>query len=271
MCVLHILATPFLCMPSKPNAVLDSEALYTYMIVRSGYAPIMQLAMYSSAYSTNLFVSNISQSGEMLTLALTVALLVLPSLNHAEIYYIRPSVSTTCSMHPCYTLSVYAEHHHHHFKNITLQFLPGDHALDVNITTEKIQQLEIIGNSSEVIPTRVICSSNVGFAFRYISKVKVNGLAFISCARISRDPSLTHTYIPHYALYLESVLMTVIADCTFQDSYGSALVVIGSHVVLRGKNNFISNGRSCIRGGHDRPTQCDCYGPPIYYFYELNL
>jgi len=128
--------------------------------------------------------------------------------------------------------------------------------------------LEIIGSSSAGIPTRVVCSSKVGFAFRDILNVKVNGLAFISCARTSGDPSLspslTHTYMSHYALYLELFLMTEITDCTFQDSYGSALVVIGSHVALRGKNNFIRNGRSCIGGGHDRPTQCSCYGGSVY-------
>ena len=87
--------------------------------------------------------------------------------------------------HASYTLSVYAGHNHSHFKTRTLQFLPGDHALDVNITTQNIQQLEIIGSSSAGIPTRVVCSSNVGFAFRDISNVKVNGLAFFSCARLN--------------------------------------------------------------------------------------
>ena len=52
--------------------------------------------------NTNHFVSNTSPSGKMLIVALTAALLVLLSLNRAEIYYIRPSATTTCPLHPCY-------------------------------------------------------------------------------------------------------------------------------------------------------------------------
>ena len=238
------------------------------MIVWLGYAPVTQ-SIYTHIIhsSTNHFVSNTSPSGKMLILALTVALLVLPSLNCMEIYYIRPSANTTCPTHPCYTLSVYAEHNHSHFKTRTLQFLPGDHALDLNITTQNIQQLEIIGSSSAGIPTRVVCSSNVGFAFRDISNVKVNGLAFVSCARIFRnfnhDPSLRVNYISHYSLYLESVVMTEITDCTFQDSYGSALVVVGGHVVLRGSNKFLGNCWRCLGGGCNWP-RVGCFGGSVY-------
>lgn len=35
-------------------------------------------------------------------------------------------------------------------------------------------------------------------------------------------------------------------------------------MALRWKNNFKSNGRSCIGGGHDRPTQCSCYRGSVY-------
>ena len=65
----------------------------------------------------------------------------------------------------------------------------------------------------------------------------MNDLAFISWVRISRyhDSSLT--------LYLESVLMTEINDCTFQDNHGGVVVVVG---ILVGWN--IMFGDSLVGG-----------------------
>ena len=52
------------------------------------------------------------------------------------------------------------------------------------------------------------------------------------------------------------------SDCTFQDSYGSALAVVDSHVVLRGNNSFVNNCRLCSNkrcGGHNYQGP-RCYG-----------
>ena len=107
---------------------------------------------------------------EVLTLALTVILLAHPSLTYGVIVHVRPTIpSTSCPMHPCYTLTEYAQHagqllNHH----LVLQFLPGNHTLNVNLTITSIFQLEILGNGSAVEPIRVACNSNVAFTFRYI-------------------------------------------------------------------------------------------------------
>ena len=157
----------------------------------------------------------------MLSLALTlstVVLLALPSLLYGEILHVRPtSSSTVCVTHPCHTLSEYA-HLEHYFNdsNLTLQFLPGNHTLDVNLTITSIHNLVVLGNSSAVVPTEIVCSSNVGIIFRDIPKVKIDGLAFSSCAQRSHHSSTI-------GLYIQSVQTAEIIDCTFQDSYGMRL------------------------------------------------
>ena len=181
----------------------------------------------------------------MLTLALTVVLLALPSLTYGETLYVRPtSTNISCSMHPCHTLSEYAQHSRQYFNdsNLTLQFLPGNHSLSVNVTIASIHQMEILGNSSAVVPTRVICSFRVGFTFTEITEVRMNGLAFVACAKSHVTQIGRHRFTTYYGLHLQSVHTAEIIDCTFQDSYGSALGVVDSHVVLRGCS-FL---RNCI-------------------------
>ena len=95
-----------------------------------------------------------------------------------------------------------------------------------------------------MVPTKVVCDSNVGFTLRNISAVRIEHLAFVGCARSGivhdHDGNLFPTY---YGLHFQSVQTAEIIGCTFQDSYGSALGVVDSHVVLRG-SRFLKN---CIR------------------------
>ena len=194
-----------------------------------------------------------------LTLALTtVVLLALPSFLSGEILHVRPTLTnTSCATHPCHTLSEYA-HLWHYFRdsNLTLHFLPGNHALNVNLTIRSTHHLVVLGNSSGVVPARIVCSSNVGITLRDISKVKIDGLAFLSCARKSSHPSTTY-----YGLYLQSVQTAEIIDCTFQDSNGSALGVVDSHVVMKGNNSFLNNCRLCSNG---RCYSQECYGGGVF-------
>ena len=175
-------------------------------------------------------------------------LLVLPSLTCGEILHVRPtSPDTSCPTYPCHTLSEYAQHPGQYFNhsNLTLEFLPGNHTLDVNLTVRNIHQLEILGNSSAVVQTRVVCSPSVGLTFRDIFEVKMDSLAFVSCARLHLVTVQNDLY---FEVHLQSVQTAEINDCTFQDSYGSALGVIDSYVVLRGNNKFLSNCRMCSNG-----------------------
>ena len=180
----------------------------------------------------------------MLTLVVTVVLLALPSLTCGVTLHVRPtSTNTSCPTNPCHTLSEYAEGLGQYFNdsNLTLQFLPGNHTLSVNLTITGIYQLELLGNSSAEVPIRVLCNSSVGFSVRNyipvvridssyvgltfmdISKVRINGLAFVSCTR----PHMAQIsdILTYYGLYLQSVWITEITDCTFQESFGSAVGV----------------------------------------------
>ena len=182
----------------------------------------------------------------VLTLALTVVLLALPSLTYGITLHVRPtSTNTSCPTQPCQTLSEYAQDPGQYFNdsNLTLTFLPGSHTLDINLTITNINQLEIHG---ALLPTRVICNPNVGFTFSNIYRVTIDGLAFAACAA-RRDIYTYGTYTTYYGLHLQSVQTAEIIDCTFQDSYGSALGVVDSCVVLR-DNNFINNCLLCSNG-----------------------
>ena len=185
----------------------------------------------------------------VLTLAMTVVLLALPSLTYGETLHVRPtSINTSCPMHSCYTLSEYTQDLGQYFNdsNLTLQFLPGNHTLDVNVTVTGIHRMEFLGNSSAVVPTKIVCSPNVGVTFRNVSEVRMDRLDFVLCARSHGAKDSHGSYFrTYYGLYLQSVQTAEIIDCTFQDSYGSALGVVDSHVVLRGNNNFLNNCRLC--------------------------
>ena len=140
-----------------------------------------------------------------------------------------------------------------------LQFLPGNHTLDVNLNITSIHQLEILSNSSAVGPSKVVCSFSVGITLSNISVVKIDGLTFVSCAKFHVQQLVNHHVTTYYGLYLQSVQTAEIIDCTFQDSYGSALGVVDSHVVVRGSNNFLRNGKMCQNG------QCPLFGNPNCY------
>ena len=196
-------------------------------------------------------------------LALTVVLLALPPLTCGVTLHVRPtSTNTSCPAHPCQTLSEYAQDPGQYFNdsNLTLQFLPGNHTLDINLAITDTHKLEIHG---ALLPTKVFCDFHVGFTFSNIHRVSIDGLAFVACARspVVRFPYRTKTY---YGLHLQSVPMAEIIDCTFQDSYGSALGVVDSLVVLR-DNNFINNCLLCSNescdGYHRGPR---CYGGGVF-------
>ena len=123
----------------------------------------------------------------MLTLVLTVTVVVVPS--SGTMLTVTPSsTNVTCpTENTCLALSEYAQNHSEYFNhsNITLQFLPGNHTLDVDLTITSIQTqyLEILGNTTSPTPSTVICSDKVGFEFRDILKVRVSDMTFISCGR----------------------------------------------------------------------------------------
>ena len=105
--------------------------------------------------------------------------------------------------------------------------------------------------------------------------MSIDGLAFVSCATSDlvygtyttyyARSDLCGTLTTYYGLHLQSVQMAEINDCTFQDSYGSAVGVVDSRVVLRG-NRFLNNCRLCSNGScsgynYQGPR---CYGGGVF-------
>ena len=220
--------------------------------------------MVVTTISLNRFPTMASHQ-EVLMLAFTMVLLTLPSLTCGVTLHVRPtSTSTSCPTHLCQTLSEYAKDPGQYFNdaNLTLQFLPGNHTLNVNLIISNIHQSKIHG---ALLPTRVVCNSRVGFAFYNISKLSIDGLAFVACARSRVVQFSSSTKKTYYALRLQLVVMAEIIDCTFKDSYGSALGVVDSHVVLR-DNNFINNCLLCSNGrcGGYSYQRRRCFGGGVF-------
>ena len=96
--------------------------------------------------------------------------------------------------------------------------------------------------------------------------MRVDGLAFVYCARsgMVQVSSRNHLVTTYYGLYLQSVQLADISDCTFQDSYGSALGIEDSHVVLRGNNSFLNNCRLCSRGRCYYYSAAHCFGGGVF-------
>ena len=212
----------------------------------------------------NSFHTMASHQG-LLTLALTVVLLALPSLTYGVTLHVRrTSTNTSCLTHPCKTLSEYAQDPGQYFidSNLTLQFLPGTHTLNVHLTITNIHQLEI---TNAVVLTKVECNSNVGFTLMNISVVRIEGLAFVGCARFGKVHTPYHNvYLTYYGLHFQSVQMAEIIDCTFQDSYGSALGVVDSQMVLKG-SRFLNNCRLCSNESCIYDYQAPrCYGGGVF-------
>ena len=106
------------------------------------------------------------------TLVLVAALLIdILSYCSAENVYCVTPTATSCPSCPhnsanCTTLSEYAQEAELYFtSNTTMVFLPGDHALDKNITVANITRLTMRGESSSGNRATVVCSGSVGLCF----------------------------------------------------------------------------------------------------------
>ena len=198
--------------------------------------------MFTSSYPT---LSMMTPHQSMLTLVLTVIVLALPSTG--TILTVKPNSTTPCDDEPCLTLSEYVQNRSKYFitSNITLQFLPGNHTLDSNLTIADIQQLNIVGNTTLLTPSRVECTvSNVGFEFRNISEVRVRDMTFTFCGRL-HTIYIVRSRSVNYAVRFESVEHIEVVDCVFHNNYGTALGIFNSRAAFSGNSTFSSNCRRC--------------------------
>ena len=185
-------------------------------------------------------------------IAIVVALLISTLTSSAEnVYCVTPTV-TSCLSCPhndhCTTLSEYAQEAELYFtSNTAMVFLPGDHALDTNITVAKISRLTMHGESSSGNRATVVCSGFVGFSFTSMVDFKIHSLGFTSCSRLLKYAitvpgfSLGHVYA---VLDLQSTEHTELVNCSFHDNNGTALVVNNTDITLTGNSEFTHN-RAC--------------------------
>ena len=129
----------------------SSQYVHHYLYLEYERETIVQ---YFSPISLNSFPTMASHQG-VITLALTVVLLALPSMTDGVTLHVRPtSTNTSCPTQSCHTHSEYAQYPGRYFNdsNLTLRLLPGDHTVNANLTITSIHQLELLGNSRAEVP-----------------------------------------------------------------------------------------------------------------------
>ena len=128
----------------------------------------------------------------------------------------------------------------------------------MNFTAENVSGFEILSSApSDSHATRILCQGLVGLSFRNILNMTIRGLIINSCDRgtVAMDGFPTT-----YGMSFHSVLDTSIANCSFQNSNGTAVRVFHSNLNLKGSNHFRSNCRRCGN------TTCLCLGGGIYAY-----
>ena len=127
-------------------------------------------------------------------------------------------------------------------------FLPGDHALNTNITVTNVARLTMQGESSSGNIAKVVCHGSVGLSFTNMVEFKIYSLNFSACSRSSGGPPPSR----NYALLLQSAKYAALVNCSFNGNIGNALVVRNTSVTLAGNSEFVRNhcdSNSCAGGG----------------------
>ncbi len=134
---------------------------------------------------------------------LFLALLPLPLASTQTTYYVRPTSESQCHHEDCFTLSEYASETSKYFNsdNLTLVFLPGEHALNTSIDFQLFDSLTLLGDLSSLpnITSRIVCNETTALSLKYISKVEIKALAFVFCG--IQGSSRNHYIIPPVSAY----------------------------------------------------------------------
>ena len=173
--------------------------------------------------------------------------LLTSALSHPStenVYCVTPTASS-CSSCPhnstnCTTLSEYAQEAELYFtSNTTMVFLPGDHALDANITVVNMTRLIMRGDTSSGNMSTIVCNGLVGLSFTSVVAFEIYSLAFTSCSRNYTLPDI-YFGIVHVALLLQSSQSVGLVNCSFHDNLSITLVVTNTNITLA-ETNFTHN------------------------------
>ena len=193
-------------------------------------------------------------------------LILLPSVlsfhTAQNTYYVKPTPDTPCDEDPCHTLSEYVSQYEQYLtSNITMIFLPGDHALQDDITVRNSGRLVFIGNpsSSPTEVSRIICT-DATFTFENILMLKITDFAFHSCtiqlhtsSAIFKNNSF-HNSTSEYggAIYGQNCIITFDGETRFEDNRateaGGGIYAQESKLTFYGNTTFINN-EALKRGG----------------------
>ncbi len=223
-----------------------------------------------------------------LFLVLLFPLLSLPLASTQTTYYVRPTSESPCHHEDGLTLSEYASETSRYFNsdNLTLVFLPGEHALNTSIDFQLYDSLTLLGDLSSLpnITSKIVCNETSAFTLMNISEVEIKALAFDSCGIQGKftnfyiirdsydfdemveirnaDPAISVLLIPKFYLvrchmehnHLPLLLnnsRAYLRDNTFEDNSGSlggAVAAYDSTGMFLGQNMFLGN-KAMVGGG----------------------
>ncbi len=191
-------------------------------------------------------------------LVLSVALLsAIPLLSAAEdTYVIKPRPNTPCPIlpqpKPCLTLFEYAREVRHFFPNIILEFLPGQHSLDHNITVFNATSFTMVGSlfsSSSSLgesTTTISCIGPATLSFYEIQEVKLQAIEFVHCGDI-HQPAIMVSSVQHFEMVECSVKKSrsvgVLANASVLSLYSTSFhgsLIIGL-IAMNGFTKFTGN------------------------------
>ena len=161
--------------------------------------------------------------------SLLLCLLVYADFTHTKVYYITPSLGSSCpeNIPSCITLSQFAADSSNHDADIKLLLLSGYHTLDQELLAHGYN-ISISRYAKDNETVFVECISHIGrFHISETTSASINGLNFIGCCSniVSRVKWLT------------------IADSTFQGAEDISTVLLISEVTFANivRSQFLKN------------------------------
>ena len=152
------------------------------------------------------------------------------------VYYIKTSESDECNV-SCLTLSEFASNlTYTNASNITLNVLPGDHYLSMNLSVSNIAFLTLHSDNATIL-----CKSSSHLVFQSIELLSVRNMKFIGCSfnlvsNVSEFLLQESTFRGQSGTGTALILVNTtadIVDCTFVDNqYGTAMEAVESLKVL---------------------------------------